>query len=140
MSGFIAPAPYSLRIIMVSLTTASRKRAGQLAALLVADLLFFGATNARQATSYLMIIGFVLLVLTAYVVVYGLLGLARMYGVPVKRRRQLTIWLTAGCGAILALQSIGELGAHDIFVLLPLAALGYMYSNYVRAARRNLDG
>lgn len=125
---------------MVSLTPTGRKRAGQLTALLLVDLIFFGATNARHVASYLMIVGLLLLVATAYVGFYGLVSAAKAYGLPVKKRRRLTLWLTAATGLLLALQSIGGLGLHDVLVLLPLVLIGYMYSNYVGANRRNIDG
>lgn len=125
---------------MVRLTPTGRKRTGQLAALLLADLVFFGVTNARSVAAFLMIVGLILLVATVYAVIYGLVAVAKLYGLPIKQHRRLTLWLTGAVGLLLALQSISELGAHDVLVLLPLALIGYMYSNYARAARRNIDG
>jgi hypothetical protein len=85
------------------------------------------------------ILGFVLLVATFYYAIYSLTALSKFYGLPVKRRRPLSIYLTAVLGLIVALQSIGELGPRDVLVILLLAVTGYLYSSYAKTSSRNLD-
>jgi hypothetical protein len=108
--------------------------------LLVLDVLLFGTTNATTAPSFVAIVGFGLLVVTAYYIVYALIGLAGFYGLSIKRRQPLALYLTIILGILVALQSIGELGPRDVLVMLPLAFIGYVYSTYAKSAGRNLDG
>lgn len=102
--------------------------------LLVLDALLFGTTNAASAPSYLIIVGFVLLVLTIYYLSYCLLAFAGVYGLKIKHKHQLSLYSTIVLGILFALQSTGELGSRDIWVLLPLVVLGYFYSTYARSS------
>lgn len=108
--------------------------------LLVLDILLFTTTNATTAPSFIAIVGFILLVATVYYVIYEIAGLGRLYGLPVHHRKSLSAYLTVVSGLIIALQSIGELGSHDILVILPLALIGYLYSAYAKAGGRNVEG
>jgi len=108
--------------------------------LLVLDIAFFTKTNASQVAPIVLIIGFVLLVLTCYELLYGLLSVARLYGLPIRYKQRLALYLSGVAGLILALQSIGELTPRDVLVLLPLATLGYIYGVYATSRKRNLDG
>jgi predicted membrane protein len=105
--------------------------------LLVLDILLFTTTNAATAPSFVAIIGFGLLVVTVFYVIYALTGLTKYYGLPVPRRKPLSIYLTAIIGLLVALQSIGELGPRDVMVILLLAGIGYVYSSYAKTAKRN---
>ena len=107
---------------------------------LILDIAFFTRTNASNVAPFVLIVGFVLSVLTCYVLLYGLLSVARLYGLPVRYKQRLAVYLSGLLGLILALQSIGELTPRDILVLLPLATLGYVYGVYATTRRRNLDG
>jgi hypothetical protein len=50
------------------------------------------------------------------------------------RRKQLVAgYLTAALAIMVALQSVGEMGGWDFWVLLPLAILAYFYSSYAHA-------
>lgn len=108
--------------------------------LLALDILLFTATNATTAPSFVAIVGFLLLVTTVYYIIHGLAGIGRIYGLPMRHRKSLAVYLTIVTGLIIALQSIGELGSHDILVILPLALVGYLYSVYAKAGGRNLEG
>jgi hypothetical protein len=107
--------------------------------LLFVDIAFFTTTDASKVAPFVLIIGFLLLVLTFYVLLYGLLGVSRLYGLPIRHKQRLAVFLSGILGLIVALQSIGELSLRDILVLLPLATLGYVYGMYTTARRRNLD-
>ena len=119
----------------------ARKPVRRLLGLLAVDGVVFGSTNAGNAPSFMLIVGFVLLVVTLYFLMQGLLALARLYGVTVKRKYRLAGSLTVLIGFLVALQSTGELNSLDMAVLLPLALIGYAYSFYGAAGRRsnNLD-
>lgn len=86
----------------------------------------------------MIMVGFGLLVVTIYYLVYGLVSLAGLYGLRAKRKQRLSLALTGVLGILIALQSVGELGGRDILVLLPLAMLGYLYSSYLKAVSRDL--
>jgi len=113
----------------------ARKLAG-LTGLLVADGVVFGSTNSRNVSSFVLVIGFVLLMTTFYYLLYSLLAFARLYGLSIRRKRRLAGSLTGLAGCLVALQSVGELNSRDVLVLLPLVAIGYIYSFYERANRR----
>jgi hypothetical protein len=98
--------------------------------LLLADGLVFGATNATQVASFVLVAAFLLLMATVYYLLFGLLMLARLYGLPIRRKQRLAGSLTGLVGCLVALQSVGELNVHDILVLLPLVIIGYIYSFY----------
>jgi hypothetical protein len=111
-----------------------QKQNWRLVGLLAADALLFSNSNATKVPSYMVIIGFILLSLTCYYLVYGLISFSGYYGVHVRRKHTLSFYITAITGVLVALQSIGELGTRDIWVLLPLALLGYFYSAYAKKA------
>lgn len=114
----------------------TRKPVRRLIALLAVDSVVFGSTNAGNAPSFMLIIGFVMLAVTFYYLIHGLLALARLYGLTVRRKYRLAGSLTVLISFLVALQSIGELNSLDIAVLLPLMLIGYVYSFYGAAARR----
>lgn len=80
----------------------------------------------------MVMLGFILLVLTFYYLIYALLNFSGLYGIKIRRKRQAAIYATSVLGVVVALQSSGELGSRDVWVLLPLAVLGYFYSSYAR--------
>jgi hypothetical protein len=127
-----------ITLIMNGFRVIHYKHFWQAIAVLIGDIVFFSSINASQVAPFVLIIGFVLLLLTCYVLIYGLLSIARLYGLPVRYKKQLAIYLSGVAGLIMALQSIGELSPHDVLVLLPLATLGYVYGVYVTVRKRNL--
>jgi hypothetical protein len=110
---------------------ASHSRFWLISGLLLADGLLFGLSNPGRVSSWLLAVGFVLMALTLYQLLYGLLKAADWYGLPGKahRHRQART-LTGLVAGVIALQSIGELGRRDVLVLLPLALLAYLYMSY----------
>lgn len=107
----------------------------RLLALIMVDALFFGLSDPDKTPSFLLIVGFILFVATFYYLASCLASLAGLYGLKLKHKKPLTIYLTVIVGILVALQSVGELGARDIWVLLPLAILGYFYSSYAKAIK-----
>lgn len=107
--------------------------------LLALDGIVFGMTNAGRVASFMMIIGFGLLLMTLYALIYGLVHLIGIYGLNLKRKRRVAVYGSLLVGGLLALQSINELSRRDIMVWLPLIVIGYLYSNYLRANSRNLE-
>jgi hypothetical protein len=107
--------------------------------LLAIDALLFNFTNTGSAPAYILIVGFVALMMTVHYLIYGLLNLARLYGVSFKRKRRLAGYVTLWTGFVLALQSIGELNSRDVLVLLPLILIGYVYGLYAKSSARLTD-
>lgn len=115
----------------------SHSRTWLLAGLALADILVFGGRDPHSASSAVLFVGFVLLAVSFYVLLLGLLKLAAWYGISPGRHRKRFIRLTAGLfSGVVALQSIGELSPRDGLVLLPLVVLAYLYLSYgARGAR-----
>ena len=102
----------------------------KLAGLLVIDVLFFSATNARTVASIFLVAGLILLIATIYYLIYGLLSLARFYELKIYNQKRLAGSLTGVCGALLPLQSLGELSLRDVLVILPIGLIAYLYVSY----------
>ena len=100
--------------------------------LLMADGLFFGLSDPASVPSLALAIGFILFVVTLYRLLYGLLILVSWYGFSrgKRPRRRLALTVTGLVGGIVALQSIGELAARDVLVLVPLVIGMYVYNSY----------
>jgi hypothetical protein len=114
----------------------SNQRTHQLAVIGIADGLFFGVIDPEKAASGLFIVAFLLLVLSFYVLLLGICDIGTRYGLRVKHRKRVALTVTAVIAGLLALQSIGQLSAHDLAVVLPLVALGYFYFSYNKRQTR----
>jgi hypothetical protein len=64
------------------------------------------------------------------VILLGLSDISARYGLRVKHRKRVSLTATALIAGLVALQSIGQLSAHDLAVVVPLVALGYFYFSY----------
>lgn len=105
--------------------------------IIILDIGFFTKTNANKAPAIVLMLGFVLVYLSIYMLVYVVLSFLKLYAVPIKRKRRLTWYITSVISLFIALESIGELSAKDIIVVLPLAVLAYLYINYAASAKTN---
>lgn len=103
--------------------------------LIIIDSLFFGLTNPASVASLMLIVGFLLLMLTTYGLVYNFQKILAVYSPWLGRQRKLSVALTAGLGLIIALQSIGQLSARD-GLLIPLAVVA-LYG-YFSLSKRTL--
>lgn len=103
------------------------------------DALVFATTNATKVAAYTVMVGFVALGLTLWAANYGVLSLLALYGVKLKRKRRKALYLSLLLSGLVALQSIGELSAHDLYVLTPMLFIGYGYSTYTKANRQNFQ-
>lgn len=108
----------------------------RISGLLAADALVFGATNPESTPSFVLIVGFILMAVTLYYLLDGLLALTKLYGIPVRHKRRLLRTLTLLISGVVAFQSIGQLSTRDILVLSPLTVLFYAYVAYVKSSRR----
>lgn len=115
----------------------SNRHFGLLILLLAADGLLFGLTDATKVPAAVVMLGVILICATFGYLIYGSLSMLRLYGLPIKRRRQLVVYVTGVFAMLLALQSIGELRPRDAAVLLPLAVIAYLYSIYAKSGEHN---
>jgi hypothetical protein len=114
-----------------------RRQTGYVLLLVLADLLFFSFTNPSSVASFVLIIGFLLLIATLYWLVrLAVTGIC--FYIPALRhtRGRLTIFITGIIGALLALQSIGQLTTRDAIVIVPIALVLYVYFMYARSKMR----
>ena len=117
----------------------THSHAWQIAVLLVVDLLFFSSTNAATIVPVFLIVGFLLFGLTSYLLIYSLVSFIQLYGLPIRHKSSLAIFLSIVVSLIVALQSIGELSLRDILVIVPLTFVGYMYALFVGTRVRKID-
>ena len=103
--------------------------------LVVVASILFSSTHVAIAPAYVVILGFGLLAGTIYYFVYCLIGLSGFYGLKITRQRTLALFMTVVFGFLVALQSVGELSPRDIWVLLPLAVIGYFYSTLAKTSK-----
>ena len=99
---------------------------------IVVDALFFGFTNPSKVSSQFLIVGFVLVVVSLYIVLRVLGRLAGLYGISRATAHRFAAIVTGLIGICIALSSMGELTARDLGVLTPLAVLLYIYLYYAR--------
>jgi len=114
----------------------ARKHTWKFAGLAAADGIVFGFTNAVSVPSFVLMVGFLLLSVTFYYLIRGLLTFVGLYGVSVRRKRRLAAVMTGAVSGLVALQSIGELNSRDVLVLVPLMLIGYVYTSYGKGTRR----
>jgi hypothetical protein len=109
----------------------SHRRFQLIVLLFAVDGIIFGLTDPQQVPSIMLAGGFLLLAITLYQLLLGLLQAANWYGLPgSKHRKRQARTLTGLVSGLIALQSIGELGSRDVLVLLPLAFVAYLYISY----------
>lgn len=108
------------------------KLLGQLIFLLIVDGLFFGIANPNKVNSLFLIVGFILLGLSFYVLIQIILTYLIKLGFKVKNRRKIAGFIVVLSCLMLALQSIGQLSVRDVFILVPLTVLLYIYAAYIR--------
>jgi hypothetical protein len=116
--------------IRPSLTPNHRPGAIWLLGLLIADAVLLGGTNAGKVSAGLLMLGFGLVIGSVYWLIYACLAVLRLYGLVIRQKRRLAATLAGLAACVLALQSVGELNAKDVLLLLPLITIGYSYISY----------
>lgn len=100
--------------------------------LIITNGLFFGLTNPNRVPSIFLMVGFALILMTLYWLVYNLQKMTAFYIPWLSRQKYLTVSIVVCLGMLLALQSIGQLTTRDT-LLVPLATLViYAYTSYGR--------
>jgi hypothetical protein len=102
-----------------------------LAGLILVDAVFFGLTNPSKVPAVLLIAGFALIVVNLYALSLGLVALSRWYGISLgAHSKKIVLIITGFTGALIGLQSMGQLSVRDLVILMPFVAIGYFYSSY----------
>ena len=100
--------------------------------ILILDGLFFGLTDPNKINSIFLIVGFVLFAVSLYVLTQIILDFMIKLGFKMKNRRKIAVFIAVLACLLLALQSIGQLTDRDVLIIVPLAALLYIYATYIR--------
>lgn len=101
-------------------------------AILIVDGLFFSFTKPVTASSLVLIAGFALLVVTAYLMLRLFFALVGALVPAIARQKHLVLFITAIFGVMAALQSLGQLSIRDFIVVLIFASFIYLYGSYTK--------
>lgn len=108
----------------------------RLGALFVLDGLFFSLINPVKAAAVVTIVGFVLLVITLYVLIDFMLAVSeRLIPFSAHAKRRMALATTLVLALLLAMQSIGQLTTKDILAVVPLAIVLSVYFSYMLKKR-----
>src|SRR6185437_13052820 len=110
------------------------KKVSVAAALVIVDTLFFGLFNPQTSSTFIVILGCCLLVITIYLVSVAFTELLS-WGIPLTKitRRRFALFVTMLSAFLILMQSIGQLTLRDALAVLPLVLIAYLYITYNRA-------
>ena len=110
----------------------AKRKPIQLMALFVVDALFFSLVNPVNAYAIVIVLGFVLLIITIYVLIDFLLALGeRIIPFSAHTKRRMALATTLVLALLIAMQSIGQLTTKDILAVIPLAIILSIYFSYM---------
>lgn len=98
--------------------------------LIIIDGLFFGLTNPNNIASVLLIVGFALVSLTLYWLLYNLQKVASLYVPWVTSQKYLSLSAALVVALLLALQSVGQLTPRDALLVTIASTILYAYLSY----------
>lgn len=100
--------------------------------LIIIDIAFFGLTNPKNVAPILLMVGFGLVMLTIYWLFLNMQKLIAIYIPWLKAQKYFSLSLALSCGAVMALQSIGQLTARDSLLIFLAVLVVYAYTSYGR--------
>jgi hypothetical protein len=110
----------------------TKRKLTRLGALFVLDTLFFSLVNPTKTYAVVIIVGFLLLTITIYVLIDFILAVSeRIIPFSAHAKRRMALALTLVLSLLLALQSIGQLTTKDVLAIVPLAIVLSVYFSYV---------
>jgi hypothetical protein len=110
----------------------TKRKLFRLAALFIVDALFFSLVNPIQTHAVVIFIGFVLLVLTLYVLIDFLFALSeRVIPFSHRTKRRMALATTLVLALLIAMQSIGQLTVKDVLAVIPLVVVLSIYFSYM---------
>jgi len=136
-SGFITPA--HLSTTMKHLAKFKSRHIQLTIGLVLIDLIYFSDTSATDSKPLIIFTGFILIGLTFYAFINGIMKFLSLYGIKIRQISRFSAFISIFLIIILALQSIGELSIKDVLVLLPITLITYVYSSYFKKASRQIQ-
>jgi hypothetical protein len=116
----------------VKLKPHAKRKLIELTALFVVDVLFFSLVNPVQAHAAVVIVGFLLLVVTLYVLIDFLLAVGeRVIPFSHHTKRRIALATTLVAALLIAMQSIGQLTVKDVLAVIPLIIVLSVYFSYM---------
>jgi hypothetical protein len=110
----------------------TKRKLIRLAALFIFDALFFSLVNPIQTHAVVIFVGYVLLVLTVYVLIDFLLALSeRIIPFSHRTKRRMALATTLVLSLLIAMQSIGQLTVKDVLAVIPLIIVLSIYFSYM---------
>ncbi len=98
---------------------------------IVADILFFGLTDPKYLSVWLMPLAFLLALGTVYMSVRAIFTILKLLGYVSGRRYRMSLIVAAFMFILVLMQAVGQLSTRDVLVLLPATALAYFYYSIV---------
>ena len=116
----------------VKLKPHAKRKLIELGALFVLDAVFFSMVNPVQAYAVVIIVGFLLLVVTLYVLIDFILAVSeRIIPFTPHTKRRMALATTLVLSLLIAMQSIGQLTVKDVLAVIPLVIVLSVYFSYM---------
>ena len=97
------------------------------------DVVFFSVIDPRNAASFVVVVGFLLLLATIYALLQVCMEqIGQRLGLSKDNSKKLVLLLTVFLGVVVGLQSIGQLSLRDLLAITPLIIVLYFYLSYFR--------
>lgn len=104
-----------------------------LAGLVIMNIICFGLLNPMEGPSVIFFVGFFVLALDCFVLIYLLIRLLqRLFSHPRQPAGRLSGIFTGIIMVLLALQSVGQLGIKDVVAVVLVCAIAYFYLSRYR--------
>ena len=116
----------------VKLKPHAKRKLIELSVLFVLDCIFFSTVNPVQAYAVVIVVGFLLLVLTLYILIDFLLAVSeRVIPFSHHTKHRMALATTLVLALLIAMQSIGQLTVKDIMAVVPLIIVLSVYFSYM---------
>lgn len=110
----------------------AKRKLIRLAALFIFDALFFSLVNPVKAYAVVIVVGYVLLIITLYVLIDFLLAVSeRIIPFSAHTKRRIALATTLVSALLIAMQSIGQLTMKDVLAVIPLIIVLSVYFSYM---------
>src|ERR1017187_2554976 len=117
--------------VMVNYNPLTSAKFRIIAPLLLIDVLFFSLINPTDSSSFIVISGCILVILTTYALVSAVTRLVAIFiPISVATQKRFTLFMSLLLVFMLLMQSIGQLSLRDLIAILPLLTVLYIYLTY----------
>lgn len=113
----------------------------KLAAIILADVLFFSMIDPRRGNMLILIVACLLAYISVYAICrLGMWLFVKIFPISVVAQKRAALTVTIGITFLLFMQSLGQLSSRDIFAVAPLMLVAYFYMAYASSTRnKNFD-